>query len=388
MNGAILPDSAHGLGVNGLSVVLGGHKVLKIPSLEVRPGEVLVIIGPNGSGKTTLLLSLASLLKPTTGTIQYQGAPYREGGSTLQLRRKFAVVFQEPLLLNTSVWDNVALGLRLRGIGRDETGARVRKWLGRFGIASLAKRQARSLSGGEAKRASLARAFALQPEVLFLDEPFTALDSPTRQTLIEDFESVLRETKVTTVMVTHDRTEALVLADRVAVLLHGCIRQIGAPEEVFAHPADEDIAGFVEAGSIVHGVVSSRSNGLVSIRTVAQDLRAVSTLALPEGTEATAYVRYEDVAISLPLPQSMTASTCNQPRGKIVKTSPVTGSLLKVSLDCGFTLAAIITKRSWQELGLELGKEVVATFKASSVHLLPTQSKPGAPLLLPTEPGR
>ncbi len=376
MSGAISSDVANGIEAKRLSVVLGGHKVLDIPLFEVRPGEVLVIIGPNGSGKTTLLLCLATLLKPTTGTISYQGVPFRAGGSTLRFRRKFAVVFQEPLLLNTTVWDNVALGLRLRGIGHDETNASVQTWLERFGIALLAKRQAKSLSGGEAKRASLARAFALQPEVLFLDEPFNALDSPTRQALVEDFESVLRETKVTTVMVTHDRNEALALADRVAVLMNGCVCQIGTPEEVFSHPADEDIASFVEAGNIFHGVINSQSNGLVSINAAGQDLQAVSTLDLTIGTEVIACLHYDDVTISLPLPQSMLSSARNQPKGKIVKTSPVTASQVKVTLDCGFTLAAVITKRSWQELGLQLGQEVVASFKASSVHLIPTPNKP------------
>ena len=376
MSGAMPPDMAKGLEATKLSVMLGGHQVLDIPSFDVRPGEVLVIIGPNGSGKTTLLLSLASLLKPTTGTVLYQGIPYREGLSALQLRRKFAVVFQEPLLLNTTVWDNVALGLRLRRIGHHETNERVKKWLARFGMAPLARRQARSLSGGEAKRVSLARAFALQPEVLFLDEPFIALDSPTRQALIEDFESVLRETKVTTVMVTHERNEALVLADRVAVLMNGRMRQIGTPEEVFSRPADEETASFVEAGNILHGVIGSQNNELVTLDTNGQEIQAISALDLTVGTEVIAYLHYEDVTISLPSPQAMSSSARNEPRGRIVETSPVAGSQVKVTLDCGFPLAAVITKRSWQELGLELGQVVAASFKASSVHLIPIPGKP------------
>ncbi|MFH1141690.1 MAG: ATP-binding cassette domain-containing protein, partial [Chloroflexota bacterium] len=191
-----------------LSVVLGGQKVLEIPSLQLFSDETLVIIGPNGSGKTTLLLCMALLLRPTTGSIAFQGIPVEDGSSILRLRRRFAVVFQEPLLLDASVWDNVSLGLRLRGVRRGETKERAQAWLERFGIASLEKRRARTLSGGEAKRASLARAFALKPEVLFLDEPFAALDGPTRQSLIEDLGGVLRETKVSTIMVTHDRNEA------------------------------------------------------------------------------------------------------------------------------------------------------------------------------------
>ncbi len=191
MNHSTVSAVPYALEANDLSVVLGGKRVLDIPSIHVIPNEVLVVVGPNGSGKTTLLLALALLLKPAAGTISYNGRRVDGGSDILRLRRQFAVVFQDPLLLNGSVWDNVTLGLRLRGVEKSEIKKRAGKWLDRFGIAALSSRQARTLSGGEAKRVSLARAFALQPEVLFLDEPFVALDSPTRQSLIGDFESVL-----------------------------------------------------------------------------------------------------------------------------------------------------------------------------------------------------
>jgi tungstate transport system ATP-binding protein len=224
------------------------------------------------------------------------------------------------------------------------------------------------LSSGEGKRVSLARAFVLQPEVLFLDEPFNALDSPTRQSLLEDFESVLRETKVTTVMVTHDHNEALVLADRVVVLINGSISQLGTPDEVFGSPINEEVASFVEAGNILHGVVSSQSNGLVSIDIEGGQIQAVSELGV--GSKVTVYLHYQDVTISLPSAKPTATSARNQLRGSIVRAFPF-GSQLKVTLNCGFSLAAVITRRSWEELGLEVDKEVIAAFKASSVHLIP-----------------
>ena len=245
---------------------------------------------------------------------------------------------------------------------------RTEKWLERFSIAHLKKRQARLLSGGEAKRVSLARAFVLQPEVLFLDEPFAALDSPTRQSLLEDFESVLRETKTTTVMVTHDRNEALILGDRVAVLMNGSISQIGAPAEVFGSPVDEEVASFVEAGNILHGTITSQSNGLAVIDIEGLRLQAVSDLKA--GSRVTIYLHYEDITINLPSTEPVSSSARNQFKGNITRIFPL-GSQLKVTIDCGFNLAAIITRRSWDELGLELGQEVIASFKASSVHLIP-----------------
>lgn len=361
-------NSRYALEATDLSAILGGQKVLEIPSLRVNCNEVLMVIGPNGSGKSTLLLCLALLLKPATGTIAYQGIPILGSNQVLELHRRLAMVFQEPLLLNSTVWDNVTLGLRLRGVKGDEARTRAQKWLERFDIMPLAKRQARLLSSGEAKRVSLARAFVLQPEVLLLDEPFNALDGPTRQALLEDFEGVLRETRVTTVMVTHDRNEALVLADRVAVLIDGAIRQLGTPEEVFGSPLDEAVAKFVGAGNIMHGVVSSQDNGLVSINIEGQQLQAVSDLGV--GSRVTVYLHYEDVTITLPSQESISTSARNQLRGKIVKTFPF-ASQIKVTLDCGFTLVSVITRRSYEELGLKVGHEIVASFKSSSVHLIP-----------------
>lgn len=356
------------LEATNLYVVLGGQKIIDVPSLGVLPNEVLVIIGPNGSGKTTLLLSLALLLRPAGGAIYYHGQPVNNGSEMLRLRRRFAVVFQEPLLLNTTVWGNVTLGLRLRGIEKEETKNRAKKWLERFGISSLAQRQAWTLSAGEAKRVSLAQAFALQPEIIFLDEPFTALDSPTRQALVEDFESVLRETRVSTVMVTHDRTEALTLSNRVAVLMDGCIRMMGSPQEVFSCPADDRTASFVETGNVLNGTVSSHDDGLASIDIGGFQLYAVSDIA--EATKVTVCLHHEDITLLAPSSQTTPSSARNQLKGKLVKAFPL-GSQVRVTIDCGFPLVVLITKRSWEDMELAVGQEVVASFKASSLHLIP-----------------
>ncbi len=341
--------------------------MLDIPSFRVNSSEVLVIIGPNGSGKTTLLLCLALLLKPSTGVVSYAGSP-APMPAPLNLRRQIAVVFQDPFLLNRSVRDNVNLGLRLHGIRGKEMRRRAEKWLERFGVAHLASRQARTLSGGEAKRVSLARAFALEPRTLFLDEPFNALDTPTRQALLEDFESVLRETKMTTVMVTHDHNEAVALADRLAVLMNGSVRQIGTAEDVFDCPLDEEVASFIEAGNILHGVVSSQSGGLVSISIDSRQVWAVSDLI--SGTKVTVFVHHDDVTLSLGMPGSISSSVRNQLTGSIIKVFPL-GPQFKVTVDCGFPISSIITRRSWDEMGLRVGHEVVASFKASSVRLIP-----------------
>ena len=216
--------------------------VLEIAHLSVEAGEVLAVVGPNGAGKSTLFLTLARLLKHERGAIHFNG---HESISTLEYRRRIALVLQEPLLLDATVRENAAIGLGFRGMSKAESNRRVDHWLERLGVAHLAERSARKLSGGESQRVSLARAFVLEPELLLLDEPFTALDSPTRARLLEDLKSVLGATPTPTIFITHDLREAEKLGTRVAVMLKGRVHQVGEPREVFAHPADAQVAEFL-----------------------------------------------------------------------------------------------------------------------------------------------
>jgi len=356
------------ISAEGLSVTRNEKKTLDIPSIQVLRDEVLVIIGPNGSGKTTLVLCLALLMKPDAGKIEYKGEAVKDDHQILQIRRQMAVVFQESLLLNTSVWNNVIMGLGFRSVKKEEAKARAQRWLERFGVAHLAHRQAKTLSGGEAKRVSLARAFALEPEVLFLDEPFEGLDSPTRQALTSDFESVLRETKISTVMVTHDRNEALILADRVAVLINGQLRQIGKPNDIFNYPLDEEVAGFVEIGNILNGDIRQQINGMAVVSIGSNQIEAVSPI--PAGARVTACLRFEDITLSLPDGFDNTTSARNRLKGVITRVVPLAAQV-RVTVDSGFQLTALITRRSYEEMGLVEGKEVSAAFKASVIHLIP-----------------
>jgi tungstate transport system ATP-binding protein len=194
------------LSVQDLDVRRGGVTVLDIPTLTLLSGQVLALIGPNGTGKSTLLLTLACLLKPRQGRIIFRDREIDVQHGDFNYRRRIAMVFQEPLLFDATVFDNVAAGLKLRGIGRAEIDRDVPVYLELFGIGHLAKRSARKLSGGEAQRTSLARAFVTKPEIVFLDEPFSSLDPPTREGLTGDLERILRETHTTAVMATHDQT--------------------------------------------------------------------------------------------------------------------------------------------------------------------------------------
>ena len=353
------------LEANQISVTYGDRRVLMVPSFKVNPGQVQAVIGPNGSGKTTLLLCLSLLLKPTSGEIRYQGQVVSTGVPLMPLRRQFAVVFQEPLLLNTTVWENVTLGLRLRGVPKQEIQNRAQHWLERFEIFSLKERNARTLSGGEAQRTSLARAFALEPKILFLDEPFAALDVPTRQALFGDMINILQETRFTTVMVTHDRNEAQTLAHQVTVLMNGNIVQSGTPSEIFSAPVSEEIAKFVGMENILEGTVVSNRECLADINIRGQIIEGISTCQ--PGGRVSIFIRPEDITLSLDQPFS---SARNVFTGYITSLLAA-GPLVRVNLDCDFPLIALITKMSADDLKLEKGLNVYASFKATAIHVIP-----------------
>jgi len=231
--------------IRDLLIQRNKRDVLRVNSLGIQRGETLTVVGPNGAGKSTLLLALAHLLKPARGDIQFDGVSVSQWND-LEYRRKISFVFQAPLLMDMSVEQNVALGLKFRGISKEETQERVGRWIKAMGIESLSKRRASQLSGGEAQRVSLARAFVLEPELLLLDEPFAALDPPTHAKLLEDLSTILKQDHKTAVFVTHNLNEAAKLGHRIAVVVGGVLRQVGTAKEIKSHPADEAVRAFLE----------------------------------------------------------------------------------------------------------------------------------------------
>ena len=357
-------ERAPRLEVRDLIVARGGRTTIDIPQLAVAAGEVIAIIGPNGAGKTTLLQHLALLERPRHGEILFDGKPVR--GRELALRRRMAVVFQDALLLDRSVRANVETGMRLRGVARRERDGRAEQWLLNFGIAHLGARSSRTLSGGEAQRVSLARAFALEPEMLFLDEPLSALDQPTRDAITDDLSRALVDTRVTAVIVTHDRDEAARLGDRVAVLIDGRIRQDGPPASIFSAPADESTAAFVGVETMVEATVIARADG---VTTLAVGPHVIEAIGEVPRERALVCLRPEDVAIS-PATEHSGGSARNKLPGA-VRRIVVSGADARLEIDCGFPLMARLTRRSVEDLDLRVGATVVASFKATAVHLIP-----------------
>ena len=354
------------LTLNNLKVERGGIPVLDIPHFDLEAGENLAILGPNGAGKTTFLLTLARLLIYSRGELLFKGQDISLPELTVPYRRRLAMVFQEPLLLNTTVFNNVAAGLKIRRMGKPEIEKRVSRYAELLKITHLLNRDARKLSGGEAQRTNLARAFATEPEMILLDEPFANLDAPSRDSLIDDLHSILRQTETTSIMATHDRLEALRLADRLAVMDGGKIVQIGACHEVMNHPVNEVAASFVGMETVFSGNVLTVSDGSFVVAVAGHAVEALGNVE--KGEKVFCCIRPENIIISHDNAMEGTSVRNNLP-AKIVKIIPQ-GPFFKVHLDCGFFLASYVTLQSLENLSLKEGKDVTVSFKATAVHVI------------------
>jgi tungstate transport system ATP-binding protein len=364
--------------VRDFSVVRGGRPILSVERLAVAEGETLTIVGPNGAGKTTLLLALAGLVRPDVGQVLFRGSPVRRSEG-LAYRRRLGLVMPDPLLLDTTVFANVALGLRFRGVSGRRIEPLVTDWLERLGVAHLRDRRAGGLSSGEAQRVSLARALVLEPELLLLDEPFASVDAATRTQLVEDLAVLLEATPITCAIVTHDLDEAVRLGDHMAVLLGGRLRQAGSPEAVLASPIDEDVAAFVGVETRVRGTVTDVKDGVAVVDTgtcrVEATLPEDGSRSITPARPVLCCLRPGDVTLwadgaGSPGPGS---SARNRLDGRIVRLTPQ-GSTVRVTIDCSFPLVALITRASADEMALAEGQPVTAVFKASAVHLIPLAS--------------
>lgn len=360
------PAGACVIELHGLKVERGGVEVLDVPSFRLQENERVGLLGPNGSGKTTLLLSLMTLLERAAGRILYRGEAILSQRAAIAVRRKMAMVLQEPLLFDATVYDNVASGLRIRGAGRSETRRRTMAYLERFRLGELAQRSARKLSGGEARRVNLARALVVEPEVVLLDEPFANLDVPTRRSIGEDLERTIRDARMAAILVTHDQADALRFSDRIVVMSGGRIVQSDLPSAVVNNPMNEFVASCVGMDAIVEGVIGRSKGGELVVAVPGGEIDAVGEGST--GDRVYCCIRPENVLIDVVNP-SRTSSARNVFAARIESIASV-GPYLKVKLDCGFPLVAHVTRESFTNLRLQEGKHVFASFKATAIHVI------------------
>jgi len=357
-------------------VVTRGRKdkeIVRVTRFAVDPGEVRVLIGPNGAGKSTLLRALNGLY-PARGELLFEGSAVRTEGDRRRLRRRTAAVFQQPFLLATTVRGNVEAALRRRGFAGDEVRDRAAAALELLGIAQLAERRRDGLSGGEAQRVSIARALAGDPVIVFLDEPMVALDPPTRRGLIADLEHIFAARTTTVLWVTHDREEALGVADRVTFLADGRVVQEGTRGEVFNRPATEEVADYLGVDVWLEGEVSSGPGD--ALRFV---LPGGAALSCAEGEPGPAFacVHPEDVTLFRSQPPAGAMSARNVLRATVAEVRSRGRLRLVVLRWQGQPLQALITRAAADDLAVTPGDEMFAAIKATAVQVIPRLARDG-----------
>ncbi|NJE53951.1 tungstate ABC transporter ATP-binding protein WtpC [Thermococcus sp. 21S9] len=324
-------------------------------TLEVKEGEHFIILGPSGAGKTVLLEIIAGIIEPDSGRVYLRG---RDVTDLPPEKRGLAYVPQNYALFpNMSVYDNIAFGLKVRKVPKPEIERKVREISKVLGIEHLLHRKPRTLSGGEQQRVALARALVVEPPLILLDEPFANLDVGTRAKLLTEMKRWRRELGFTALHVTHSFEEAISLGDRVGVMLDGRLVQVGKVRDVFSRPVSEEVARFLGFENIIEGIAEGRKLRVNGVE-----------IELPVEAKGRVRVglRPEDIIIST---EPIRSSARNEFKA-VVESIEELGPLVRVRLSLGdLSLTAFITRSSMLELGIEKGKEVYVSFKASALHV-------------------
>ncbi len=362
------------LEVVNLEQSYASKKALKGVSLTVEKGEIMALIGPTGAGKTTLLRLLDQLEKPTSGKIFFDGLDVTSSPKLrAEVRRQVGMIFQKPAVFNTSVFDNVAYPLRIRGHGRKSVAARVRQMLQTFDLSGYEKRNAKTLSGGETQKVAIARALVTEPQLMLLDEPTANLDPVSLKSIEELIHRVNQQYGTTMIMATHDMSQGQRLSTRMSVMMEGELVQTGTSTEIFHRPNDIRVARLVGVENILEGTVVSNQEGLAQIKVAGHTVEAVTDLQPP--TDVHVFLRPEDVVLSVAEPSS---SARNSFPGEVVLLAS-SGALARAEIDCGFRLVTLITKRSADDLGLRIGTSIHVSFKATALHVVANHHSTGQP---------
>ena len=350
-----------------------GGPTIRVAALRTtEESAITVLFGASGSGKTTVLRCLAGLERPDGGTIQFGADVWFDSarGQFLAPRRRQVGFVPQDYALFPHLTVEQNLGYGLDALPSRERKQRVAELMAWLGVSGLEGRFPREMSGGQQQRVALGRAMARHPRLLLLDEPLSALDMPTRQRLRGELRALLRRFEVPTLIVTHDRQDALALGDDLVVMHEGQIVQQGPVQEVFSRPSSLAVAGIVAVETIQPGQVVHSSEGLVTVRVKEKQLTALAQ-ELPVGaTEVFVCIRAEDVI--LVQAEAGSSSPRNRLPG-IVQTLTPEGPLVRVDIDCGFPLIALLTTQACRQMSLSRGDPVLALVKAPHIHLIGRQ---------------
>ena len=327
--------------------------------------SITVLFGPSGSGKTTILRCLAGLECPDTGSIRFGDSVWFDAKQKICLppqERNIGFLLQDYALFpHLTVERNIAYGIE----GASDAPSRVADLLKLLHLNDLNRRYPKTLSGGQQQRVALARALIRRPRLMLLDEPLSALDSPTRDQLRDELRAILERLQIPAVLVTHDRAEAMLLGDHVIVLDQGRVIQSGAVNDVFHQPANPAVARITGVETVVPGTIVEVIDGLATVEVGNVRLRALAN-GLPR--DVYVCIRAEDVILELgELPQ---LSARNRLVGEVTEIRRE-GPMSRIRLDCGFPLQSWITHQACREMDLQVGSKVKAIVKAPAVHLVP-----------------
>ena len=277
-----------------VSIRFGAFTAVRNADLRIEGGEFFSFLGPSGCGKTTILRAVAGFQEPTEGRVLIGGRDMAGVGPN---RRPTALIFQNLALFPLmKVWENIAFGLEVRGVPKAKRRARAEELLELIALPGQGDKLVSELSGGQKQRVAIARALAVEPQVLLLDEPLSALDLKLRQHMRTELRAVQRQVGVTFIYITHDQGEALTMSDRVAVMSHGEIRQVGRGEDIYRNPADAFVASFVGENNALSGRVIEVAEGFARVETEFGPLRGRAGPGLRPGAPGILFVRPEALA--------------------------------------------------------------------------------------------
>ncbi|MEE2876092.1 MAG: ATP-binding cassette domain-containing protein [Chloroflexota bacterium] len=337
-----MPATDTALSMSKIVVHRSGQRVLSFESFNLARGESLAIIGANGSGKSSFLLAASLLIPSTEGEIFYFGTKISRANRR-DFRRLSSISFQDPVLLDRTVVDNLKIAMDLRGFKKTQIRTLAYSWLERLGVEHLATKKPHELSGGERQRVSLARAFALQPAILMLDEPFTAIDPVDKRSISRDLHDLINESELSSIVVTHDISEAVVLASKVVVLIDGFIHQAGAMKDVLNHPKSADVANLIG-------------------HTVLRNNEARESLRIPNSNSL-------DELISFPL-SAISLRANPKGRGQITRYESAVGGIVAIVRLAGVEIPSGISAHQAMSLDFSVGQYVDVIFDQSKLVYL------------------
>lgn len=269
---------------------------VKDTTLEIEPGSFVTLLGPSGCGKTTTLRMIAGFESPDEGEIYLGGEPIN---ALTPNKRDTAMVFQSYALLpHYNIFDNVAYGLKLRKLDKATIREKVTKILALVGLEGMEERMTNQLSGGQQQRVALARALVLEPGVLLFDEPLSNLDAKLRVSMRTEIRRIQQEAGITAIYVTHDQSEAMALSDKIIIMEKGVVAQIGSPQEIYYHPANEFVADFIGEANFLRGKLTSKSGGSGIVTVEGVPVPVVGIGELPEEKNCTLVLRPESAVLA------------------------------------------------------------------------------------------